>query len=179
MMSFLFRCAMAVFGFGSLYLISDQTAYADNWGCEVILCLSNPGGPMQYTQCRPPVQKLWRELARGKSFPTCSGVGFKASRPGYDPFYCNGSYRLTISHSDRGRKAACVSSSRQILSRSLCRQDRNEQRNSSKQLSDAQWQSVNGQLRCMGYTTARPLVREQPNYIDVTIDGAGKQRVWF
>ncbi|MBB3913360.1 hypothetical protein GGQ65_000629 [Rhizobium fabae] len=31
----------------------------------------------------------------------------------------------------------------------------------------------------MGYPTARPNVRSQPHYVDVTIDGAAKQRVWY
>jgi hypothetical protein len=31
----------------------------------------------------------------------------------------------------------------------------------------------------MAYTISRPLIREKPRYIDVTIEGVGKQRVWF
>ncbi len=66
MSNFLFRGAIAVFGLGALYIGSSQNARADDWGCKVILCLSNPGGATQYAQCRPPVQKLWWWLARGK-----------------------------------------------------------------------------------------------------------------
>lgn len=179
MNSFLFRSLMAVLSFGPSYLNSGQNAHADDWGCQVILCLSNPGGPMQYAECRPPVQKLWRWLARGKSFPTCSGVGFQSSRPHYDPLYCSDGYRLTVTSSDKAREAACVSTSRQIVNKSLCRHDRDWPRNSNEQITAAQWQSENGQPQCTGYVMARPLVREQPNYIDVTIDGVGKQRVWF
>lgn len=47
------------------YLTSPGRAQANDWGCEVILCLSNPGGPTQFAECRPPIQKLWRELAEG------------------------------------------------------------------------------------------------------------------
>jgi len=179
MNSFLFRSLMAALGFSSSYLNSGQNAHADDWGCQVILCLSNPGGPMQYAECRPPVQKLWRWLARGKSFPTCSGVGFQSSRPHYDPLYCDDGFRLTVTYSDKAREAACISASRQIVNKSLCRHDRDWPRNSNEQITAAQWQSENGQPQCTGYVTARPLVREQPNYIDVTIDGVGKQRVWF
>lgn len=46
-------------------------ARADDWGCEVLLCLSNPAGPTAVTQCVPPIKKLWRELAKGRAFPTC------------------------------------------------------------------------------------------------------------
>lgn len=179
MNSFLFRSAVASFVFVSSYLSFGQNAHADDWGCQIILCLSNPGGPMQYGECRPPVQKLWRWLARGKSFPTCSGAGFQSSRPLYDPLYCSDGYRLTVTYSDKAREASCVSTSRQIVNKSLCRHDRGWPGNSNEHITSAQWQSENGQLQCTGYLTARPLVREQPNYIDVTIDGVGKQRVWF
>ena len=48
---------------------------ASDWGCEVLLCLSNPGGATQFTQCVAPITKLWSQLAMGKSFPTCTGGG--------------------------------------------------------------------------------------------------------
>ncbi|MDB5784877.1 MAG: hypothetical protein JWQ50_4792 [Caballeronia mineralivorans] len=51
-------------------------AHADDWGCQVILCLSNPGGPEQYGECVPPIEKLWNALRHGDPFPTCNvGVG--------------------------------------------------------------------------------------------------------
>lgn len=43
-----------------------------DWGCEVLLCLSNPAGPTAVAQCVPPIRRLWRHLARGKAFPTCA-----------------------------------------------------------------------------------------------------------
>jgi hypothetical protein len=46
-------------------------AYADDWGCQVILCLSNPGGPEQYSECVPPIERLWKALRHGDPFPTC------------------------------------------------------------------------------------------------------------
>lgn len=52
-------------------LCLNTMAQADDWGCEVLLCLSNPQGPMAVSQCVPPIRKLWRELARGHGFPTC------------------------------------------------------------------------------------------------------------
>ncbi|MEJ5021158.1 hypothetical protein WH297_15670 [Ochrobactrum vermis] len=179
MNSFLFRGAVAAFGFASLYLSSDQNARADDWGCTVILCLSNPGGPTQYAECRPPVQKLWRWLARGKSFPSCNGAGFQYSRPRYDPFYCKDGYRLTVAYTGRGREASCVSMTTQVVSRILCRHNRDGLGNDDRVIVDARWRSENGYLQCVGNTTARPRVREKPNYIDVTIDGVGKKRVWF
>ncbi len=43
-----------------------------DWGCEVLLCLANPNGPTAVAQCVPPIQRLWRELARGRTFPSCA-----------------------------------------------------------------------------------------------------------
>lgn len=51
-------------------------ARADDWGCQVVLCLSNPGGPEQYSECVPPIERLWRALRHGDPFPTCDfGAG--------------------------------------------------------------------------------------------------------
>jgi hypothetical protein len=44
---------------------------ADDWGCRVLLCLSNPGGPEQYNACVPPIERLWSALRHGDPFPTC------------------------------------------------------------------------------------------------------------
>jgi hypothetical protein len=58
-----------------------------DWGCEVLLCLANPNGPTAVSECRPPIERLWRHLARGRSFPTCnlaSGPnGRSYASPGY------------------------------------------------------------------------------------------------
>lgn len=174
-----FRTIIATFGFGSVYLTSDQNARGDEWGCQVILCLSNPGGATQYAQCRPPIRELWRRLAKGRSFPTCSGVGFKSSRPRYEPLYCNEGYRLTAGYGPRGRDATCVSTAMQVVSNDLCRPDHYGGRGRSGSISSARWQWDDGRQQCMAYTISRPLVREKPRYIDLTIDGVGKQRVWF
>lgn len=46
-------------------------AHADNWPCEVVLCLANPQGATAVAPCVPPIKKLWKELAKGHAFPTC------------------------------------------------------------------------------------------------------------
>lgn len=68
-------------------------AHADDWGCQVILCLSNPGGPEQYGECVPPIEKLWRALRHGEPFPACdfgtSGAqGTSASNTFASAGYC-------------------------------------------------------------------------------------------
>lgn len=59
-----------------------QEAMADDWGCQVLLCLSDPRGATTEAQCRPPIEKLWKHLRRGKPFPTCAMAGSAASRTG-------------------------------------------------------------------------------------------------
>ncbi|CAN7693947.1 hypothetical protein [Paraburkholderia terricola] len=57
-------------------ILVPGTARAGDWDCQVILCLSNPGGPEQYGECVPPVEKLWVALRHGDPFPTCDfGAG--------------------------------------------------------------------------------------------------------
>lgn len=60
--------ALAIMGIGSSY---SQPAKADNWGCTVVLCLSNPAGPTAVAECVAPINKLYRVLEQGGSFPSC------------------------------------------------------------------------------------------------------------
>jgi hypothetical protein len=48
-----------------------SVAQADDWGCQVLLCLSNPQGPMAVSECQPPITRLYSALRRGRAFPTC------------------------------------------------------------------------------------------------------------
>lgn len=43
-----------------------------NWGCKVLLCLSNPHGPTAASGCQPPISALWSALAHGDPFPSCN-----------------------------------------------------------------------------------------------------------
>lgn len=55
----------------SVLFLSSKWAFADNWGCTVVLCIANPKGPTALPECVAPIKKLWRELAKGNPFPTC------------------------------------------------------------------------------------------------------------
>jgi hypothetical protein len=62
----LLACSLAVSS------VCAPWAYADEWGCEVLLCLSNPNGPTAVKECEPPIRKLWIELAKPHhTFPSC------------------------------------------------------------------------------------------------------------
>jgi hypothetical protein len=52
----------------------SSAAHADDWGCEVLLCLSNPAGPMAVSQCVPPIKRLYAAIFKWKPdpFPTCA-----------------------------------------------------------------------------------------------------------
>ena len=52
---------------------SAASALASDYGCKVLLCLANPAGPTAVAQCVPPINQLWRDLARTppRPFPTC------------------------------------------------------------------------------------------------------------
>ncbi|MGK9086095.1 hypothetical protein KXR64_20140 [Brucella intermedia] len=179
MKNHLLKCLLSVCSLIPSYLISSSNVRADEWGCKVILCLSNPGGATQYAECRPPIHKLWRELARGHSFPTCSAVGFRSSRPGYDPYYCSEGYKLSGGFGSRGEQVTCVSNSLHRVSRSMCSMDPDNRYSQSGSVLSARWEHRDGRRECMGYPITRPKVRERPHYLDISIDGVGKQRVWY
>lgn len=46
-------------------------AHADDWGCRVLLCLSDPRGPETEAACVPPIERLWSALRHGAPFPSC------------------------------------------------------------------------------------------------------------
>jgi hypothetical protein len=64
-------------------------AHADDYGCKVLLCMSNPNGPMAEQQCQPPIQKFLREQAEKppKPFPQCPEANGQASvTQGVNPY---------------------------------------------------------------------------------------------
>lgn len=60
-----------VIAVAAAFLAPAAPAHADSWGCQVMLCLSDPRGPETEGGCVPPIEKLWDELAHGHPFPTC------------------------------------------------------------------------------------------------------------
>jgi hypothetical protein len=67
-------------------------------GCLVLLCLAAPSWRL-IPQCVPPVPQLFRDLARGKPFPTCSmaGAGNTANHAWSNaPAFCPPQYTRVI-----------------------------------------------------------------------------------
>jgi len=50
---------------------ATPAAADDLWGCEVLLCLANPGGWSAIPACHPPMARLRQHLARKRPFPSC------------------------------------------------------------------------------------------------------------
>lgn len=146
-------------------------AAASDWGCQVLLCISNPGGPMQYAACVPPITQLYDVLRSGGSFPTCTGVGFSSTIPRVEPYRCEDGFVLTRIEGETGSySVTCRSVARQEVRLDKCR--------GSEASETARLVRDGGKTVCMDYTYTRPEVREQPNYVDVTIEGV-TQRIWF
>lgn len=63
----------------------------DRWVCEVLLCLANPNGPRAVSECRPPIDKLFKCLSKRHpcKFPSCPMAGegnyAKQLNDGFDP----------------------------------------------------------------------------------------------
>lgn len=66
---------------------------ASEHGCKVLLCLANPasnGGPKGIAECVPSVNQLYRDLRKGRPFPTCDladgNDGSSYARVVFDPY---------------------------------------------------------------------------------------------
>jgi hypothetical protein len=79
------RAAMVAVVCGFAGAVAPTTARAVD-GCLVLLCLAAPSW-RAIPQCVPPVKQLFRDLARGRPFPTCgmSGAGNSANHAWSSP----------------------------------------------------------------------------------------------
>ncbi|WP_157067792.1 hypothetical protein [Desulfosarcina cetonica] len=82
--------------FSVICTLSGYTlAPASEWGCKCILCISNPGGATEFSECEPPIRKLKRHLEHGGSFPKCESAAAAGytTKQGYVKYYtCEESY---------------------------------------------------------------------------------------
>lgn len=52
--------------------LATPIARADDlWGCEVTLCMANPDGPTAAPACRDHMDRLSKQLRRGRPVPRC------------------------------------------------------------------------------------------------------------
>jgi len=163
--------AGTILSFG-LYCFSSQVVIADDWGCKVILCLSNPGGSMQYKECVPPIKKLYRHLAKGKSFPTCSGAGYSVSHPVYELYSCE-TGSLTYGYNPRTGKRVATCQTTKLVERPV-----SECRNlNHKARSQEGIRGNDSNQKCYRYEQLSPVVHEKVNKITVNIAGQQPQTI--
>jgi len=158
----------------SLLTAFSQNAIADEWGCEVILCLANPGGPMQYKECVKPVKKLYRHLAKGKSFPKCSGAGYSVSRPVYEPYSCEIG-ELTYGHNPRNGRRVATCQTTKLVERPL--NECSDIRGSGRGKEGIRGGEHNP--KCYRYEQSPPIAHEKPNRITVNITGQQSQTIRY
>lgn len=90
----------------ALYAHPERASAQDTWPCEVLLCVSNPGGMVQFKECLPPIRRLITHLAFGKGFPTCTGGGTRSVKYQKPKNGRNGS--VTIQYEDGRRETYVV-----------------------------------------------------------------------
>lgn len=92
--------ALAVFS-----LLSTTSAHAAD-GCKFLLCIAGPWSSI--SQCVPTVHEVFRDLARGRGFPTCnmSGAGNSAGNAWATEATCPIMYRQYDAES--GAYASCT-----------------------------------------------------------------------
>ncbi|MBK5071619.1 hypothetical protein I2492_01140 [Budviciaceae bacterium CWB-B4] len=80
---------------------------ASEYGCKVLLCLSNPGGPKEHAECHPPIDQLYDDLKEGRAFPRCEEAGNNYAKLVFDPYDpCPDNTRAAAagSHVQQGQK---------------------------------------------------------------------------
>lgn len=77
----------------SIVVAAAVPIQASEYGCRVLLCLSNPasnGGPKGVAECVQPVNQLYRDLRKGRPFPSCDladgNDGSSYARLVFDPY---------------------------------------------------------------------------------------------
>jgi hypothetical protein len=84
------RFLVVVFLAAVFAISHTPAAYADETGCKIVLCLSNPGGAKQYAECHEPISVLESSIKKHKPWPKCNEANASYH---YDPFIaCEESY---------------------------------------------------------------------------------------
>lgn len=87
---------------------------ADEWGCQVLLCLSNPAGPEAVAECVPPIERLWQALSARPPhpFPACAMGGGERSNSASHQWasadFCPAQYLTYTDDSNSGGMACSV-----------------------------------------------------------------------
>jgi hypothetical protein len=64
-----------------ILMVSVTVAGADEYGCKVLLCMSNPNGPKAVSECVPPINKLLSDMTKPNfSWPRCKAAEASGAR---------------------------------------------------------------------------------------------------
>lgn len=74
---------------------------ADDWGCQVALCMANPAGPTALAECVAPMQRLYDALRNKRGWPSCG----RASAPSVAPIQFNNPTNTQSGISNQGSQA--------------------------------------------------------------------------
>ena len=72
-----------------LLIVMVFPAYASDYGCNVLLCLSNPasnGGAEGVPECVQPIEQLYDDLDHGRPFPSCDTANSSYAQQIFDPY---------------------------------------------------------------------------------------------
>lgn len=152
------------------------TAAQADWACEVALCISNPAGPMAVSECRPPIQRLYRHLARGGSFPLCRsadgyvnftryGVEFQEECP-------SGTRTVYLNHDDRGgalRGTRHCETFQPVENRFPRYGDNGE---------NFEWRVIDGRRVYGQVILTQAPIRQQPRFLEYVVEGDAR-RLWW
>ena len=78
-MSINFKSSLLAFLLSACALF-PQLAKADDWGCQVALCMANPAGATAVPECVPVMQRLYDALRNKRPWPTCDRAQAPASQ---------------------------------------------------------------------------------------------------
>lgn len=161
--------AVVILG-SSLALTIPSVSHASDWGCTVLLCLA--GNWKNISECRGPVQDLFRHLARGHTFPSCDMSDGNDSARNY-------------TQQGRDHVIDCPQNTNLVKSEfgvigggygspSWYKECRTK---------DKICRTVNeyGYIHqvCEYQTIYQRELREEPNWIDIYVDGNFHQRTWW
>ncbi|NSZ10050.1 MULTISPECIES: hypothetical protein [Agrobacterium] len=156
----------------------STSAHADDWACEVALCISNPNGPMAVSQCVPPIKKLYRHLAKGRSFPMCKSADghVNFTRVGMEmqedcPTGTTTVYRDNENGGFLGRNTRMCQKFVPMKNQGgLFLGDRDDRK--------YEWRMVDGKRVYGEVVTTQAARREKPRYLDYVVQGDSR-RLWW
>lgn len=86
--------------FTFLFLSAASHADDKDHGCKVMMCMSNPNGWTAVQECNPPIEKLKRDLAKKRPFPTCQSGNSNSSHNWASASYCPEQYLVAVTYGD-------------------------------------------------------------------------------